>query len=206
MALGDDYVTLQALKTRVGLSAGDTAEDTLLQSVIKAATEGINHFTGRDFQKVTAAAPRTYRPLSPHLVVTEDFHTTADLLVEVDDGDTGTYGTTLAASDYELEPANGVVSGQTGWPYWKIRLVSGSVFPTGLRRTVRVTARWGWAEVPDSVGEAAAILAEDLYKIKDSPLGVGGFGEMGRLRARENPHVANLINDYRRIGRRLRVA
>jgi hypothetical protein len=196
MALGDDLITLAQLKTRLGVS--DTTDDTLFTNVIRAATSGINHACGRDFQQAASVSARRYRPIACDMVITHDFHTTTGLIVKTDDGDDGTYETTLSSADYELDPIDGIVNGQTGWPYTAIRLVNGSRFPHGLRHTVQVTAAWGWAAVPASITEAAYVLSEDIAKLRDAPFGVGGFGEFGRIRARENPHVAMLINDYRR--------
>lgn len=206
MPLGDDYITLAELKGRVSIPVSDTVDDTRLNAAIKAATEGINLATVRDFQKETAATARTYRPTRADLVITQDFHTITGLVVKTDEGDAGTFDTTLTSSAFELEPADGIgPDGQPGWPFWKIRLVDGTAFPAGRRRTVQVTAQWGWAAVPDSVKEAAGVLAEDIFKLKDAPFGAGGFAEYGRIRARENPNVANLIGNYRRVGSRLRV-
>lgn len=204
MPLGDNYITLAQLKTRLGVT--DANDDALFTAAVDAATEGINDATGRDFQKDTVASARRYRPTGAGLVITHDFHTETGLVVKTDEDDDGTFETTLASTAYELEPIDGIVRGRAGWPWWKIRMVDGTVFPRGRRHSVQVTAQWGWAAVPDSITNAAYVLAEDLAKLRDAPFGVGGFAEFGRIRARENPHVAMLINPYRRLGGRLNVA
>jgi len=196
MALGDDYITLAQLKTRLGVA--DTNDDTLFTNVIKAATGGINHVCSRDFQQASAASARRYKPIAPDVVITHDFFTTTGLVVKTDDDDDGTYETTISSSDYELEPVDGIMNGQTGWPFYEVHLVDGSRFPCGRRHTIQVTAQWGWNAVPPSITEAAYVLSEDLANLRNAPFGVGGFGEFGRIRARENPHVAELIQDYRR--------
>lgn len=197
MALGDNYITLAQLKTRLG-GITDAVDDVLLTAAVDAATEGINHATGRDFQKEIVATARRYRPTGPDLVIADDFHTITDLVIKTDEGDDGTYETTITATKFELEPIDGIQNGQSGWPFTMIRLVDGSCWPRGRRHTVQATAQWGWAAVPDSITIAAYVLAEDLAKLRDAPFGVGGFAEFGRIRARENPHVAMLINPYRR--------
>lgn len=205
MALGANYVTLAQLKVRLG-DITDTEDDVLFTAAVDAATEGINHACGRDFQQAAAVTARTYRPTGAILVITHDLFTTTGLVVKTDEDDDGTFETTLDSSAFELEPTDGIVNGQEGWPWWKIRLVDGTLFPRGHRSSVQVTAQWGWAAVPDAITNAAYVLAEDLAKLRDAPFGVGGFAEFGRIRARENPHVAMLINPYRRLGGRLRVA
>lgn len=196
MALGADYITLAELKTRLGDTK--TVDDTKLEGAIAAASDGINNFAGRDFQQETVASARRFRPTTSTLVITQDFHTESDLLIRTDDGDDGTFETTLTSTAYELEPIDGIVNGRTGWPWWKVRLVDGTTFACGRRHTVQVTAQWGWAAVPANIKEAAFILAEDLFKLKDTPFGAGGFGDFGRIRARQNPFVAMMVSDYRR--------
>lgn len=204
MALGDDYIARDDLKERLRID--DTVDDAVLDDAITGATEGIRHACGRDFAQAASATARRYKPSSADLVITHDISTTTGLVVETDEDDDGTFETTISSSDYELEPIDGFVEGETGWPYWKIRLVDGTSWPRGRRHTIQVTARWGWSAIPGSVTMATFVLAEDLAKLRDTAFGVGGFGELGRVRARENPHVANLIGAYRRAGRRLRVA
>lgn len=196
MALGDPYITASELKLRLGIT--DTEDDVRIQGAVDSATRSINEATSRDFQKTTTATARAYWPLISQLVLTHDFHTTAGLVVKIDNDDDGTYETTIAAADYVTEPVDGIVGSMTGWPFWRIRLVNGDRFPRTRRPTVQVTAQWGWTSVPVNIKEATYVLAEDLFKLRDTPFGVGGFAEFGRIRARENPNVAMLIDYYRR--------
>lgn len=202
MALGDPYITAAELKTRLDIT--DVNDDARITAAVDSASDGINDFARRDFQKNTTASARKYRPTHSGLVIVADFHTSAGLVVKTDDDDDGTFETTVAAADYELEPLDGVVNGREGWPFWKIRLVNGTQFPNNLRASVQVTAQWGWAAVPPPVKEATFVLAEDLFKLRDTPFGVGGFGDFGRIRARENPNVAMMVGPYRR--NKIRVA
>lgn len=196
MALGADYITLAQLKSRLKIT--DTADDGELTSAIAATTDGIWDVTKRDFQKTTTASARTYRATHSTLVITADFHTTTGLVVKVDEDDDGVFETTLASTAYQLEPLDGVVNGREGWPFWKVRLVDGTTYPCNRRASVQVTAQWGWTAVPDAATEAAFILAEDIFKLKDTPFSSGGFSELGRIRARKNPHVAILLGSFSR--------
>lgn len=197
MALGDSYALLAELKTRLRIS--DTADDTRLTEALAAASRGIEQVTGRQFNDAGTASARVFYPRDRCIAYVDDVHTTTGLIVKTDEGDDGTYETTWDASDYQVEPLNGIVDGQTGWPYWKIRAVESRYFPCRSRRApLQVTARWGWAAVPAAIKEATLILAEDIFKLADTPFGAGGFGEFGRIRARENPHVLTRIAPYRR--------
>jgi hypothetical protein len=196
VALGDSYATLAELKSRLRIT--DTGDDTQLTAALATASRGIEHCTGRQFNDAGSATARVYPPDMGCWARVDDFHTVVGLVVKTDEDDDGTYETTWDAADYQLEPLNGIVDGQTGWPYNEILAIESRHFRPGRRATLQVTARWGWSAVPAPVKEATLILAEDIFKLRDTPFGVGGYAEYGRIRARQNPEVWNRIAPYRR--------
>lgn len=196
MALGDPYATVEELKNRLGIA--DYEDEVRLQDAVDAATDGINKFCGRQFNDAGSATARVFKADHECLVRVDDFHTTTGLVVKTDDGDSGVYGTTWSAVDYELHPLNGVVDGLPGWPWHTIRSVNYRLFPCYRRAGVQVTAQWGWAEVPTNVHEACLIAAEEIFKIRDTPFGIGGYGDFGVIRVRDNPFTARMLNPYRR--------
>lgn len=194
MAIGDPYATLTELKSRLGI--GDAVDDDSLSAALSVASRGIEFCCQRQFNDAGSTSARIYYVASPRLAKVDDFHTITGLVVEADASGAGTFGTTWAATDYELLPLNGIQDGMPGWPYRELKAV-GPYFPVCVRRApLRVTARWGWAAVPSPVKEATLILAEDLFKLRDSPFGAGGYGEYGRIKARENPNVWMRITPY----------
>lgn len=198
MALGDSYATLTELKGRLGIS--DDTDDDQLTDALEAASRGIESCTFRQFNDagVSGVTARVYYPKSGYKTTIDDFSTTTGLVIATDAGGDGTFETVWSASDYELHPLNGVVDGRPGWPFWKIKAVT-RCFPLCTRRaSLQVTARWGWASVPGPVHEACLILAEEIFKLRDLPFGAGGYGEYGRIRARENPNVWMRVAPYRR--------
>lgn len=198
MALGDPYATLALLKTRLGIT--DTTDDTALTAALASASRSIEKYCGRQFNDAGSASARVYYPCSSRLAGRlDDFSTTSGLVVKVDTADSGTFDTTLTATDYQPEPLNGIVDGESGWPFWRIRVVSGTTFPTSSRRApLQVTARWGWTAVPTPVADACLILAEEDFKMKDSPFGVGGYSQFGIIRVRDNPMAARILMPYKR--------
>lgn len=196
MAIGGDYGDLATLKRR--LSITDNTDDTDLQSALTSASREVEKFCHRQFNKETTATARVYEPLHDELTLVDDFHTTTGLEIAVDDSDDGTFGTVLTSSQYEVRPRNGVVDGEPGWPFWRVRATESGLFPRSRRATVQVTAQWGWTAVPASVTEASLILAEEIFKLKDAPFGVAGYGEFGAVRVRDNPKVARMLGPYRR--------
>lgn len=198
MALGDNYATLAELKSRIGIS--DTTDDTKLTFALATASRGVEKICLRQFNDAGTVSARRFPVKYSEYVDVDDFSTDVGLLIGVDDGDDGTYSTSWTTDHYELEPVNGIVDGEIGWPYNQICSIGDYSFPTYNRRRspVRVTARWGWAAVPAPVKEATLVVAEETFKLKDAPFGVAGYGEFGAVRIRQNPLAMNMILPYRR--------
>lgn len=190
-----EYATLSELKAYLAIT--DTASDTQLTDSLVTASRNIDHFCGRRFFADVAATPRIFVPRDRNVLRTDDFQSTSGLIVKVDTGDDGTFATTLAASDYELQPFNNVVDGEPGWPYYRIIYVT-STWPCANRRdgTVQVTAKWGWAAVPGPIKQACIYLAEETFKLKGSPFGVAANDQFGPIRMRDNPKVMNMLKPY----------
>lgn len=196
------YASLDQLKARV-LPAGSTSttHDVQLLDSLYVVSREIDKFCGRSFGTQTTATARLFYPDNDYCAKVDDFWTTTGLIVAMDVGNDGTYETTWASSDYQAEPLNGVVDGEAGWPYWKLRAVGTYLFPRAYvdtRAPLQVTAKWGWSTVPDPVRDACLILAEESFKLPDSPFGVGGYGPYGIVRVRENPVAARKLNPYRK--------
>lgn len=192
-----EYCTLSELKAYLGIT--DTAEDALLQDSLVTASRGIDHICSRRFYPDQAASARVFRPRDRYVVDVDDFWTTTDLVVKTDNGD-GTYPTTLSASNYLLEPLNGVNDGEAGWPYNRLCAVN-SCWPVSWQNVipaVQVTARWGWAAVPGPVKQACVYLAEETFKMKGSPFGVASMDQFGPIRMRDNPKVLGMLAPYRK--------
>lgn len=202
MALGDSYATLPDLKSR--LNIGDTTDDARLTAALKAASRGIDKTCHRQFNDAGTATARIFYPDDLLFTNVDDFSTTTGLVVATDAGFAGTYSQTWQAADYQLNPLNGIVDGEPGWPYWRINAIRALWFPiragwpTGNAATVQVTARWGWAAVPDAVGEACLMVAAEIFKMKDAPFGVAGYGDYGAVRVRKNPIACMMIGPYAR--------
>lgn len=195
MALGAIYATLTQLKLRLEMTRGD--DDVRLTAALTAASRGIEKFCGRQFNTADTPTARVYRPESHGLCFVDDLQSISSL--KTDDNDSGSFGTTWSANEYELAPLNGIVDGEAGWPYSTVRVVGyAKRFYCYRRATVQVTALWGWAAVPASVTEACLIAAVELVKLKDTPFGIGGYGDFGIVRVRDNPFTARMLAPYRR--------
>jgi hypothetical protein len=197
MALGDVYVDAADLKDRLGIDDDDDA--VRMDGAVQAASRGIEKFCGRQFNDAGVVSTRVFQVVNNCLAHVDDFSTVTGLVIKTDDDDDGTFERTWTTSDYELAPLNGVVDGEVGWPFWKIRHVGWSRgFPQLKRAGLQVTARWGWAAVPAAVSEACRIAAEEIFKLRDTPFGIGGYGDFGVIRVRDNPFTSRMLNPYRR--------
>ncbi len=200
MALGDNYCTLAELRSRVGITdATNTTEDTKLTEALATASRSIEQMAGRQFNLASGATARLFYPTGYCETKVYDIASVSGLAIKTDTAGDGTYATTWQSTDYQLEPLDGVVDGQAGWPWWRIRAVGSQRFPcvsSTSRAPLQVTAIWGWTAVPAPVKEATLILAEELYSLKNTPFGVGGYGQFGIIRARENPMVMTRLMPY----------
>lgn len=195
MALSDIYATVNELKSYLGIS--DAIDDDEAEQALNTVSRAVEKWCSRQFNDAGSASARVYYPENSGMVHVDDFHTTTGLVVATDGGDDGTYETTWASTDYQLEPLNGVMDGISGWPYNRIRGIN-RWFPCyGKRPSVQVTARWGWAAVPAGIKQATLILAAEALKLREAPFGVAGFGDFGPVRIRENPIAARYLHPYK---------
>jgi Phage gp6-like head-tail connector protein len=201
MSVSTGYCLRDEAKATIGVD--DANDDALIDACIQVASRNIENWTGRRFVGETSATPRTFASLSPHLVYVNDFWDTADLVVATDTEGTGTYATTLTTSQYTLNPSGGIgPEGSTGWPYSGIHAISGTTFPHRwgwvTPDNIKVTAKWGWAQVPDDVQMACRLLTQQMYRAKDAPFGVAGVADLGIIRIRQNSVVLDLLSGYLR--------
>lgn len=186
MAIVNGYATLNEIKGYLSIS--DTVDDTLLENLIESASRSIDRIANRRFYLDSTASARLYRAYSDIFVYTDDIGSTTDLAVAIDENGNGTYTKSVTLNtDYILDP---LTAPSLGRPYTQLTMVSNTemwpIFPgltqNGLRPGVRVTAKWGWPEVPNDINMACLILTADLYKRKDAPGGILGLGDLGVVR------------------------
>lgn len=194
--LGGPYATLAALKSRMGIADSNTARDTELTQRLVSASTDINNWCHRQFGRDEDASTRRFTAGRTG-VDTHDFWTTDDLAITPYVG--GVAGTAWDTSTLELEPMDGIVNETPGWPYRRISYPMGdhplirAMSWTGYR--IYVTAKWGWATVPENVVTSCLMLAVADDKAKDAPFGVAGFGDYA-VRIRQNPMVEEKLKDY----------
>lgn len=198
MALTNSYATTDELRTQLS-DDRDVLSDDLLNRALNAASRAIDRYCGRKFWQDSTATARRYRPSDPAIAWVHDISTTTGLVIATDSTGDGSYATTWATTDYDLEPLDTDMDGEA-YAWWRIVPVDRYTFPTaGRRPPLRVTAKWGWSAVPDDINEACVLRAAGLFKRKDSPHGITGFDGFGAVRVtRDDPDVIKLIWPFAR--------
>ena len=204
MTITNGYNTLVNFKAYLFPSANyGTAEDAQMEAAIEAASRSIDAYTNRRFYLDASTSARSYYADTAIRCTVDDFSTTTGLIIKTDTGDNGTYDQTWASTEYILEPVNGVVGGVAGQPYNTIIATAPKMFPvSGRRPRVQVTAKWGWAAVPDLIEQACLIQAARIYRRAQTPEGFAAGEAFGAIRVstRLDPDVQMMIAPYRRQG------
>jgi hypothetical protein len=175
-------------------------DDGQLDTVITQCSRFIDLTCGRQFGPAAndTATTRLFDPISLYCVRIDDAY--AVTLVETDGG-AGTYTTDWASTDWQAFPLNGVgPDQQTGWPYTRIESIAGRTFTYLPNRPplVRVTAKWGWAAVPDAVALACQLLVGEVFKAaREAPFGSAGMADFGPVTIRGNRRVDQLLAPYK---------
>ncbi|MBU8808958.1 hypothetical protein KL953_08620 [Mycolicibacterium goodii] len=94
--------------------------------------------------------------------------TEASLTIEVDNDQDGVPEAEVTA--YRLNPINAAAVGK---PWTRIEVLPGSaVKPNGVPHGVRVSARWGWTNVPNAIKYATLLQAGRFYERRENVSGV----------------------------------
>ena len=183
------YCETEEVAAQLGIA--DTEDDLLIAGAVAAASRQIDAFCGRRFYQDATVATREFYPTSSTSVdlleqpgdgPSVEISTATGLVVKTDTGDDGLFATTLTIStNFLLHPRN---ADDDARPWTEVVLVDGTTFPAGSyrRAPVQITAKFGWATVPDAVEKACIIQATQLDKSKDAVFGVAGVNEFGPLR------------------------
>lgn len=195
MAISNGYATLAEVKAALRIT--DTVDDTLLETAVESASRLVDGYCQRSFYS-GGSATRYYATENNLLVDIDDLQSLTTL--QTSSTLNGTFDVTWSATDYQLEPLNGIADGLTGWPSTRIRAIGVLGFPFWLGEAgVKVTGVWGWAAVPNAVKQATIIQASRIFKRLDSPLGVLSSPDLGYIRVgtRLDPDVQQLVEPYR---------
>lgn len=191
------YATAAQIKAALRIT--DSVDDTLITMAGSAASDLIDGYCSRTFT-TSGTTTRYFAPSDNYVLYTDDLAGTA-ITVQSSTGANAVFDVTWASTDYQLEPLNGVTSGQTV-PFNRIRAIDNYLWPMASgEATVKITGTFGFPAVPITVTQAAVLQAARIFTRLLSPLGVAGFGDLGVVRISRalDPDVAQLVEPYRRM-------
>lgn len=192
-----NYITDAELKAQLAIT--DTVDDTQITLAATAGSRRVDGITGREFAADVSATARVYCPRSSRHVEIHDAHEITSVKIGAGDG---TYPTTLTVNtDYWTLPLNGVgADQQAGWPASTLR-TEGKFTVYNYRPTVEVTAKWGWATVPEAVKQATMLLAVRYFRLRDVPFGaIAGGVDTGPMAVRDLRDVLQILAPYTKVG------
>jgi hypothetical protein len=188
------YASLDDIKGWLRIPTSDTVDDDRLLSRLASASRGVDKDTGRPrgYGRDRVASSRIYRPHHEELLSVDDIATATGLVVEIGRDNTwsgidGSLWDTLPENASADERAIETLRRLVGtWPMW------------GMQR-IRVTAVWGWPSVPAGIQEATVLRASRLFRRRDTPEGIKGFGDLGVMRlSRYDSDYDNLIDPFKK--------
>lgn len=204
MTITNGYCTLADFKAFARIT--DTVDDTINEAVINAASRMVDRYTGRRFWQDATVVTREFHADDAWCVQVDDVSTLTGLIVKTDEADAGTFTRTLTiTTDYMCYPLN-AADETPARPFDEIRIMSSSsyLFPTTARPGVQVTAKFGWAAVPDEVKVATIFQAEMLYAAKDARSGIvqaAVDGYATRMSRYLHPQAELLLADFVKVAR-----
>ena len=173
------YTTTTLLKSYLGFTTSETADDSLLVTLINAAQASIDSYCKRSFEGTTATRYYDWTALDSvgRLRLDDDLLSTSTGAIVITNGDTG--ATVITSTQYRFEPYN-TVSKRL------VRLLSGSTgsgWQFGTDGRISVAGSWGFTTAaPNDIVHATNRLAAYFYRQKDAQVfdvtAMPGMGEM----------------------------
>jgi len=193
------YVGLEEMKDRLNVT--DPDDDSSLQYAIAASAGFINEYCGQAFNRVTET--RTFVPHDIWLLNTDPLVSVSALNIDRD-GDGVFEEPWVQGTDYQLRLGPRQYNVNTlgvARPYRQVQVLqSGRLFPFllpyGRQDKVQIIGTWNWPAVPWQVAEANRILAAQIFKEKDAPFGVAGFGDLGIVRISSSPTLVMMLERF----------
>ena len=165
---------------------------------LNSATETIHDYCGRTFAVAGAGSARVYVPTCTSTLFIDDCTTVTAVTID---------GSALASTDYQKEPLNGLLNGQSV-PYTRLVRLAGYVWESTTdngKACVSVTATWGWSAIPSRATTCCKMLAKEILEVRNQQGGYVNFGDMA-ARAMASPKYRQLLERLQRADRAVGIA
>jgi hypothetical protein len=202
--LENGYATLAEFKAyraaRGGSTGTDASDDSMIEDLIESTSRYIDGVCGRRFYKNTADETRYYAPVADNILFVDDL-AEAPTSVKADTTFDRTYATTIASSDYDLEPSNALLDGSP-YTWLEVAPLSSAYFPEH-NRGVQIVGKFGFPSVPDDIKGACLGIALNVYQARTGQSSAGNVSVTASgvvIRPQDVPGWAQqAINKYRRL-------
>lgn len=201
-SLGKLYFTFEALKSRLGITT--SGSDLEIYGACFAASRWAEQYCERHFWRTSSSEVRTFEPDDLWCLRLPEFNDLVSVTTfKTDAGGDGTYETTWSSSDYQLLPYNPGAAPERK-PYTAVRAIGSQTFPwivSGVAARldlVQIAGVFGWPAVPSAVKQACGLMAAELFRRKDAPLGTAGEGEFIIPTTSQTQQAKALLGPYRR--------
>jgi hypothetical protein len=197
----DQYVDKDDLKGMIGLTG--SGQDNNIDNAINASSRLIDQITGRHFYKSESVQVKHFTPNNEYILDVPDIANTTGLIVQLDTTDDGSHDKTITLdTDFYLKALNVTdMEGDYNIPYQSLVILdrrSSERFDPDIVKQVKITAIWGWENIPDAIKQATLLQASRLWKRKDSPFSTYGSSETGEMELfqKMDPDAKTLIRPY----------
>ena len=201
-----DLCSLADVRAALEIPGPDTSRDTLIQTLITAASDALMEETEREFAPSTASATRRFRienfamSLAPY-----DLRTVSSFILHPE----GSSPVTLDTTQYNLEPVTtktGTYTSVQFSTYLAALPSSQTAFAYGYA-LCDITGAWGFTSVPTDVNRACVVTVASWMRkdvsalIAASELDIGGGIAPAFPSTMEIPNAAKrLLRPYYRLG------
>lgn len=193
---GRSYVEVAELKKTIELER-NFADLDIRSSLIAASRAIEKRCYRRSFWPDTADQERFYRARRARLWIDDLFDVTE---VATDAAGDGTWNEVWTENvDYTFEPENAEADGRPFESLIVHPLTTKQAWPFDYPRAVRITGKFGWPAVPESIKTATSMLAVRLLRQKrEAPFGIVAVGLEGQAVriSRTDPQVAEVLLPY----------
>lgn len=203
------YCTVDDLREQLGDLTSQNLSERQLVRAINAASRAVDNWCDRRFWQDAAPTTRLVNVGPDNYLLTlpglsegdAEISTTTGLAIATDTAGDGTYAGVWSAADYRLAPYGANIGGSIYGAWWTVESAGNQFAISAARgyRPVQITARFGWAFVPDAIEQATILKAAQLFKRKDAPFGVVQFGDIAAVTiTRKDADVIELLWPYQR--------
>ncbi len=196
---GSDLCTVADVRAALEIPTADTSRDTLIATLITAASEAIMGEVDREFAPATASATRRFRVdgfklnLSPY-----DLRTVTAITMNPE---TASPTTLTVTSDYQLLPIgapSGTYTSLAFSSFLASLYASNTLYAFGYAM-VDINGAWGFAAVPRDVNRACVITVGSWLRKDVSMLLAAGELDLGGGLAPAFPTTLEIPNNAKRL-------